>query len=456
MAERPGSQRSEEPDEGGAPAARAPQAGVGERVRSLRKAARLSQTQLAGGRFSKEYVSQVERGQTRPSAAALEWLAEQLGVDRAYLQHGISTTDAVRAESLLERAEGLSEQHRYAAAVDEFRAAAAVADLVGVPSLAVRSLVGEAWAHSQQGELEQALALLGQAQGLAEAPACTDVERAGVLFRIGVCRYKQSRIDEALALFHEALQLAARSGSGSEGLRSDIHHWRSRCFRRQREWDAAREDVALALELAESIADRRRTADAYFQGSLVAEREGNWLLARQHGERAKELFEELGDEGNVGRLLNNLGGLNHLLGNDERAIELLRKAFARFVETGLAADAGHVLCSLAEVHLAAGSFDLAEVEARKALDLLAGREAYLHEIGTAQLALARAQLEQGRLDEAEEAILAADRSFERIGSASHRANAWVAHGDLAKRRGDTRTAGRYYRRAAEALHDAPL
>ena len=43
----------------------------------------MSQTQLAGGRFSKEYVSQVERGQTRPSAAALEWLAEQLGVPEA-------------------------------------------------------------------------------------------------------------------------------------------------------------------------------------------------------------------------------------------------------------------------------------------------------------------------------------------------------------------------------------
>lgn len=440
----------------GAPAVAAPPATLGERVRALRTAAGMSQTDLAGGRVSKEYVSQVERGKTRPNQATLDWLAARLGTDRDYLEHGVSTADALRAESLLDRAEGLSREHRYEESIAGFREAAAITGPDSTSSLALRSLVGEAWAHSQQGRIDEALALLERAGALAAEAPSTDSQRADVLYRVGVCRYKQSRIAEALGLFERALQLASGSGEAGDGLRSDVHHWRSRCFRRQREWDAAREDLGIALELAERIGDRHRIAAATFQASLVAEREGNWLLARQHGERAMELFQELGDEGNVGRLLNNLGGLNHLLGNDERAIQLLGEAFARFVETGLAADAGHVLCSLAEIHLAAGSYDRAEVEALKALDLLGGREAYLHEVGIAQLALGRAQLEQGRLEEAERTILAADSSFERIGSVSHRANAWLAQGDLARRRGDTRAAGRHYRRAAKALHDAQL
>ena len=45
---------------------------LGERVRRLRVAAGLSQTQLAAGRFSKEYVSQIERGKTRPTADTLQ------------------------------------------------------------------------------------------------------------------------------------------------------------------------------------------------------------------------------------------------------------------------------------------------------------------------------------------------------------------------------------------------
>jgi len=67
--------------------------------------------------------------------------------------------------------------------------------------------------------------------------------------------------------------------------------------------------------------------------------------------------------------------------------------------------------------------------------------------------LGRSLLEQDRLDEAEAAFSAAEGNFEQLGSASHRAAAWVARGDLAARRGDDRLAAHLYRSAAEALQD---
>ena len=63
---------------------------------------------------------------------------------------------------------------------------------------------------------------------------------------------------------------------------------------------------------------RGRSAQAYFQASLIAERDGHWVLARTYAERAKAQYEELTDRANVGRLLNNLGGLEFLLGKPER------------------------------------------------------------------------------------------------------------------------------------------
>jgi len=87
------------------------------------------------------------------------------------------------------------------------------------------------------------------------------------------------------------------------------------------------------------------------------------------------------------------------------------------------------------------------------LELFGDRVDYLHEIGNAQLVLGRALLEQDRLNEAEEILRAADRSFEQLSSASHRAAAWVALGDLAARSGDDAEAARLYRRAAETLQD---
>src|SRR6478736_3206415 len=130
----------------------APASRIGERLRSLRLAAGLTQTQVAGDRFSKEYISQIERGKTRPTAESIAWLATQLGVDPAFLGSGVGAT--------------------------------------GSAELEVRALSGEAWARAEEGEVRQAVELLLVARELAEGPQFSTVDRADILFRLGVCRYK--------------------------------------------------------------------------------------------------------------------------------------------------------------------------------------------------------------------------------------------------------------------------
>ncbi len=436
------------------PPRRRGQAGeLGERLRRLRVSAGLTQSELAGGRFSKEYVSQIERGKTRPNRETLEWLAARLGADPAYLESGVSVEERSRVEAALARAEALSEAHDYGGALAELERIRGAVLATGAPELELRSLDAEAWARIQRGELPEAIEALGRAREIAESPGFSDVHRAEVLFLLGVCRYKLSSISTAVGLLDSALELAERSGLPCDLLRADILGWRSRCHRRQRDWQAAREDVERALELAEGLNDLRTVAHVYFQASLVADREGRWVLARSYAERAKACYEQLADRANVGRLLNNLGAFTYLLGKPDEAVAHLKDSFRIALETGSEPDAGHVMCSLAEVHLGTGEVAEAEKEARKALDLLDDRVDYLHEIGTAQLTLGRALLEQNRLIEAEEILAAADSSFEQLTSVSHRAAVWVAQGDLAARSGDDASAARLYRRSAEALQD---
>jgi tetratricopeptide (TPR) repeat protein len=177
------------------------------------------------------------------------------------------------------------------------------------------------------------------------------------------------------------------------------------------------------------------------------------VLARSYAERAKALYEEQEDRLYVGRLLNNLGGLAFLLGDSERAAELLKEAFAVSLEAGSKPDAAQAVSSLAQVNLRTGRPELAEEQARQALSLIDGRVDFLDEEGNAQLVLGRALLEQGMLDESEQALAAAEAAFEQLSSRSHRAAAWTAQADLSLRRGDKDTALKLYRRASEALQD---
>src|SRR5437764_9057342 len=426
---------------------------LGERLRQLRVAAGLTQTDLAGDRFSKEYVSQIERGKTRPTRETIGWLAERLGVDPGFLASGGSADERGRVDAALVRADALLEARRNDEALEEFESVRPAVLATGLPELESRALSGEATVRVRRGEVREAIALLERARALSEGETFSDIERADVLFRLGVARYKLNSIQTAIGLFDEALKLAERSEIPSDHLRSNVLAWRSRCYRRRRDLEAAREDVERALELAESLNDKRTAADIYFQASIIADREGHWVLARSYAERAKAAYEAVADRTNLGRLMNNLGGINFLLGHPDEAVSFLKDAVRIALEVGNDAEAAHAVNGIAQVHLRTGDVARAEEQARYALQLLGDRVDETAEIGNAHLVLGRALLEQDRLDEADEALQAGERAYDQLSSGSHRASAWVAQGDLAAKRGDDRAAARLYRQAADARQD---
>src|SRR6476661_8788433 len=133
---------------------------LGERVRQLRVAAGLTQSDLAGERFSKEYVSQIERGKTRPTRETIEWLAAKLGVDAGFLEKGVSADERSRVEAMLARAEALANNHQFDEAVEELENSRTAVMATGAVELEARATQAEAWARMERGELRPALQLL--------------------------------------------------------------------------------------------------------------------------------------------------------------------------------------------------------------------------------------------------------------------------------------------------------
>ncbi|MDX6466111.1 MAG: hypothetical protein QOI27_1151, partial [Gaiellaceae bacterium] len=113
---------------------------LGERLRQLRVAAGLTQTDVAGDRFSKEYISQIERGKTRPTADTIAWLGLRLGVDAGFLQSGVSADERAKAEAILARADALLEERRLDDAIEEYTRALPAVLGTGAVELHVHAL----------------------------------------------------------------------------------------------------------------------------------------------------------------------------------------------------------------------------------------------------------------------------------------------------------------------------
>src|SRR5438094_10588161 len=132
---------------------------LGERLRQLRVAGGLTQSELAGERFSKEYVSQIERGKTRPTRETIEWLAVRLGVDPGFLANGVAADERRRVDTLLARADALTESHQYEEAIVEYENCKTAVLATGVTELEVRHLAGEAWARMEHSQIKHAIEL---------------------------------------------------------------------------------------------------------------------------------------------------------------------------------------------------------------------------------------------------------------------------------------------------------
>ncbi len=429
-----------------------PASGTGAHVRALRVAAGLTQAELGGDRFSKEYVSQVELGKSPASDAALDWFCLRLGVDRARIEGDAGPAAVAAAEAALVRAEAAIEAHRYSDALARSTPSAArwrVRATAAGSSCATPSRADGRF--TTWGSSPKRRPRLDRARALAEAGS--DLDRALALYRLGVVRFKMGSHATAVTALDEALRCATLSDQPSDALRARILNTRAKIRRRQKDFTAAAEDVSAALELAHGLGDDRVLAETYLDASLVAERRHEYTQARDYAERSKALFERVADHAYVGKLLNNLGQLRAITGRPDEAVPLLREAFRIAVEQDNRVDAAFAASSLASARLHSGDPEGAVESADRAIELLGSREEYRQEEGNARLVMGRAHLECGRIDEAERSFTAAADCFTAVESISHMAGAWVAIGDVAAKRGDAARAADLYRRAAEALQD---
>jgi tetratricopeptide (TPR) repeat protein len=361
-----------------------------------------------------------------------------------------SAAASTDVEIRLAAAERALAEHAFKAALDELDGVR-VSRADGV-ALALRAAALEGAAKRELGRLDEATETLEVAHTLADGEGASGGERAAVLYELGATRLAAGAVAEACSLLTLALDYCNRSADPSDRLRAQILERRARCHRHNRDWAAARRDCERSLELAESVADDRLVAQACFQSSIVAEREGQWILAQFYAERARQLFVQLGDVVGVGKCLNNIGGLAFLLGKPHEARKLLHDSFRILLDAGRDVEAAYAVSSLAQVQLRSGEFVEAERLARRALVFIGSRADHRTELGNAQIVLGRALLELGRIDEAEDTLRHAEQTLERS-AVGERAAVWLAQGELATRHGDTDGAAALYRRAAEALQD---
>jgi transcriptional regulator with XRE-family HTH domain len=420
-----------------------------DRLKTLRRAAGLSQTELAGGGISPSYISLLESGRRTPSPAVAALLAAKLGCSVTQLLEGEPSERERRVQLELAYAE-LALRHEGAdTAVDRLTALLAEPDLT--PSDRSEAILLLARAHELRGELPAAVAVVlplfdearaGRgAQSITRLAShlCHYYRMAGDLGRtvvigeqaLGACR------EQGLDGTEEYFKLAATVMLAFADQGDEVH---ATTWARQ------------LIQDAEAAGQPGGQAALYWNASLLAEREGRLDEALRLSRKALAHLGELGDSRDLARL--KLDSASVLLASDpprlDEARNTLERARDELRRLGSAIDMAEWEHLRSTVSLLDGDIATAADLATSAIKRLP-EDAGAENLGLAHRALGDALAAQGRRVEAlEHYVIAMDlQSMGFPGRAA--ALAWRDVAERLLAAGNVHAAVRAYRGALDAI-----
>lgn len=421
---------------------------LGERLRQLRTERGLTLAQVAGRKFSAAFLSQVERGLVRPSAANLAYIADRLGIDRhQLLQVTPRAADREVAELRLVEA-------RAAMAREDPTAVLQALDALPDPlaaSDALEAAVLRADALIHLGRHQQAAELIRAAVDAAPATVLAPDIRLRIAEVMGRSFYRRQRYHQALQALREAESCLDDAGVDPM-TRSRFLRARGMClFMLGSESDAIR-DYEAALDASGTVADLAELGRIYDALNSAHQTLGNYAEALGYARRSAQIFEVLHNARHLGHTQHNIGELFLKQGDFDAAAEAFHKALAAFRAVGALAPQAYALHGLATVALRRGNLEEAERLAAEASAVAAPCDDHLVRGDVAQL---RGDIAMARddLDGAEAHLLDAVSAFEQAGGARRLAEACYLVAQVLQRKGHTSRALTFAMRAYVAPSD---
>lgn len=413
---------------------------IADRVRTLRLAAGLSQTALAGSSFSPSYISLIESGHREPTDAALGVLATRLATTVEYLKHGEDGPNEARARlevslARLEMANG-----------DPVAAIARVEalDLAGVtPSLRVEALEFRAMCLEKSGDLEAASSILEPL--LAEERERGHHLDAARLASVLVVTYLESG-DLHRSVEVGETELAELVGNDLAGTDEHLRLASTILWAYVERGDLlyATHRASELVRLAESLGSPRGRGSVYWNAALVAQERHDYVLAQRYTERALALLSEGEADRDVARLRLNYAWLllRSLPPEPDAALDQLTRAAGPLEIIGSVVDLAQLDVDMSRAHLLLSNPEQAEAFARRAIERLGSAPRL--EATFAHLHLGDALHVQGRTEEASAAYQWAADVLGMMAASRQSASAWRELGDRYRAHGDSDAAMRAY------------
>ncbi|SCK36029.1 tetratricopeptide repeat protein [Streptomyces sp. WMMB 322] len=422
-------------------------AGIGPRMLQLRVQRGLTQTELAGDRFTRAYVSSLEGGKRTPSPAAATYFAVRLGTGLEDLCFGYppGRRRALRAEAAEARVALSGGETEGASSV--YETLAAEAERHGDRTLRALGRYGLGLVARHRGDPAAGGALFDEAYALLHDQALT--ERLPALMGRLWALFAAGSIDDALALVEEHLHEAVRACEPTAEFAllaaCGLPHVERGDLRR------AGNVADAALERAGDVSALDVLAQGYYHINRVLVAQGRYDEAEQTIVRATALYEQLRLRTEVGTCRFAHGFLTARRGRLAEAEGQLREARGILRGTGAVQRRINATAELADVVRKSGRPGEAAELVGECRSALAPSRQDPEQAAELDRIEARIAVDRGDAAAAEALFRSAIERYLEVGATLEAIGTCRLLGDQLLRRGRTEEAAAVYRRGLAAL-----
>jgi tetratricopeptide (TPR) repeat protein len=397
---------------------------LGERVRSARRDAGLSQAQLAGDELTKGFISQIESGLVRPSIRSLQHIASTLGKPLDYFIADEPLAATKRATFHRLAAEAAAERQDWPTAETEAGAGLAAAGDATERATFLRLLASAAL---NQGRREEAFDRVTEGLGLVDV-AKHPLDVARLLYVRGLAYGDAGQLVASTEAFETVRDIVERYEILEPRLRARVAVALGTTYRRLGRTTKAIASYEIALATA-SRANELKLAAQGFMGIAVSHFDaGDLDAAIASYERALELFERIADTSFELHVRQSLASIHFQQGHVAQARDLADRTIARAAEVGDEHWGAVAQVVRARVLLSAGDAEGAKRIARQAERVLGGAGDQIQRAHALRVVAAASEA----MGETAEADRAFKQSIELLSSIDDRADLSLAASEYSK------------------------